>query len=63
VSRDHRDVKARAEVIERYRAKYEDDLRNDGPMAAATEALAERNRMANAWGSCAGAGRNRAMAP
>ena len=44
VLHDHRDTKARAEVLERYRAKYEADLRNDGPMAAATEALADRIR-------------------
>ena len=39
---DHSDAAARAEVIELYRAQYEHDLRNDGPMAAATEALVER---------------------
>ena len=44
VSRDHRDAAARAEVNELYRAKYEHDLGNDGSMAAATAALAERVR-------------------
>jgi hypothetical protein len=44
VSRDHGDAAVRAEVIELYRAKYEHDLRNDGPMAAATAALVERIR-------------------
>ena len=32
------------DVIERFRAKYEADLKCDGPMSAATEALAERVR-------------------
>ncbi|HEY1453423.1 MAG TPA: DUF4326 domain-containing protein [Roseiarcus sp.] len=41
---DHRDTAARAAVIERYREKYDDDLRNGGPMAEATEALAQRVR-------------------
>jgi hypothetical protein len=40
----NRDVAARADVIERYRAKYEADIRCDGPMAAATGALTERAR-------------------
>ena len=44
VLHDHRDAAARAAVIERYRAKYEDDLRRDGPMARATAALADRVR-------------------
>ena len=44
VLHDHRDASARAEVIERYRAKFEDDLRAGGLMAAATVALAERVR-------------------
>jgi Domain of unknown function (DUF4326) len=42
--RDLRDATARAEVVELYRAKFEDDLRAGGPMAAATAALAERIR-------------------
>jgi hypothetical protein len=41
---DHRDTKARAEIVGCYRTKYEDDLRNHGLMAIATEALAERIR-------------------
>ena len=32
----------RAEVVELCRAHYEHDLRNDGPMPAAAEALVER---------------------
>ena len=44
VLHDNRDVAARADVIERYRAKYEADIRCDGPMAAATGALTERAR-------------------
>jgi hypothetical protein len=44
VLHDHRDAATRAEVIERYRAKFEDDLQAGGPMAAATAALAERIR-------------------
>jgi len=44
VLHDHSDATARAEVIERYDSKYSADLRCDGPMAAATEALAERVR-------------------
>jgi uncharacterized protein DUF4326 len=38
------DSAARNDVIERFRAKYEADLKCDGPMSAATEALAERVR-------------------
>ena len=38
------DAAARNDVIERFRAKYEADLKCDGPMSAATEALAERVR-------------------
>jgi len=41
---DPTDVAARNDVIERFRAKYEADLKCDGPMSAATEALAERVR-------------------
>jgi hypothetical protein len=41
---DHRDTKARAEIVGCYRTKYEDDLRHDDPMAAAREALAGRIR-------------------
>lgn len=44
VLHDNRDVAARADVIERYRAKYEADIRCDGPMAAATATLTERAR-------------------
>ena len=39
VLHDHRDVTARAEVMELYRAQLEDDPRNDSQMAAATGAL------------------------
>ena len=42
VLRDPNDKAARADVIQRFRAKYHADLACDGPMAAATEALAER---------------------
>ena len=38
------DAAARNDVIERFRAKYQADLKCDGPMSAATEALAERVR-------------------
>jgi hypothetical protein len=38
------DAAARNDVIERFRAKYEADLKCDGPMSAATKALAERVR-------------------
>ena len=44
VLHDPTDAAARNEVIERFRAKYEADLKCDGPMSAATEALAERVR-------------------
>jgi hypothetical protein len=44
VLHDHRDATAPAEVMELYRAQLEDDLRNDGQMAAATGALAARPR-------------------
>ena len=44
VLRDPTDAAARNDVIERFRAKYEADLKCDGPMSAATEALAERVR-------------------
>jgi len=44
VLHDNRDAAARADVIERYRAKYEADIRCDGPMAAATATLAQRVR-------------------
>jgi hypothetical protein len=43
VLRDHRDATALAEVIEPYRAQFEDDLRNDSQMAT-TGALAARPR-------------------
>jgi hypothetical protein len=43
-TRDPTDAAARNDVIERFRAKYEADLKCDGPMSAATEALAERVR-------------------
>jgi Domain of unknown function (DUF4326) len=42
ILRDPNDKVARADVIERFRAKYHADLACDGPMAAATQALAER---------------------
>ena len=42
VLRDPNDKAARADVIERFRTKYHADLACDGPMAAATQALAER---------------------
>ena len=42
ILRDPNDKAARADVIERFRAKYHADLACDGPMAAATQALAER---------------------
>ena len=41
ILRDATDKAAR-DVIERFRAKYQADLACDGPMAAATQALAER---------------------
>ena len=44
VLRDHNDAAARNQVIERFRAKYQADIKSNGPMAAATEALAERVR-------------------
>ena len=43
-SHDPTDAAARNDVIERFRAKYEADLKCDGPMSAATEALTERVR-------------------
>jgi Domain of unknown function (DUF4326) len=42
VLRDANDKTARADVIERFAVKYRADLACDGPMAAATQALAER---------------------
>ena len=42
ILRDPNDKAAHADVIERFRAKYHADLACDGPMAAATQALAER---------------------
>jgi hypothetical protein len=44
VLHENRDAAARADVIERYRAKYEADIRCDDPIAAATATLAERVR-------------------
>jgi hypothetical protein len=38
------DPVARADVIERFRTEYVEDLASNGPMSAATEALAERVR-------------------
>ncbi len=38
------DAAARNDVIERFRAKYEADLKCDGPMSAATDAFAKRVR-------------------
>lgn len=42
ILRDATDKAARADVIERFRAKYHADLACDGPTAGATQALAER---------------------
>jgi hypothetical protein len=42
ILRDPNDKAARADVIERFRTKYHADLACDGPMAAATQGLAER---------------------
>jgi len=42
VLHDPTDAAASNDVIERFRAKYEADLKCNGPMSAATEALAER---------------------
>jgi hypothetical protein len=44
VLHDPYDAEARNAVIERFRARYQADLERDGPMAAATEVLAERVR-------------------
>src|SRR5271155_1718089 len=44
VLHDPTDAAARNDVVERFRAKYQADLKCDGPMSAATEALAERVR-------------------
>src|SRR5208283_83516 len=44
VLQDPTDAAARNDVVERFRAKYVADLKCDGPMSAATEALAERVR-------------------
>lgn len=44
ILRDHTDDVRRAEVIRRYAAKYEADIARHGPMAIATEELAERVR-------------------
>ena len=44
VLHDPTDAAARNDVIERFRAKYEADLKCDGPMSPATEALTERVR-------------------
>jgi Domain of unknown function (DUF4326) len=44
VLHEHRDAVARAAVIERYRAKYDADVADGGPMSEATAALAERVR-------------------
>ncbi len=61
--RDPTDAAARNDVIERFRAKYEADLKCDGPMSAATEALAERVRKGERLVACAGVGRSVATAP
>ena len=42
VLHDPNDKAARADVIERFRSKYQADLACDGPMAKATQVLAER---------------------
>jgi hypothetical protein len=42
ILRDANDKAARADVIERFAVKYHADLACDGPMSAATQALAER---------------------
>ena len=44
VLEDPTDAAARNDVVERFRAKYLADLKCDGPMSAATEALTERVR-------------------
>src|SRR5271169_5435841 len=49
VLHDPTDAAARNDVIVRFRAKYVADLKCDGPMSAATEALAERVRMCWCW--------------
>jgi hypothetical protein len=45
ILRNANDKAARADVIERFAVKYRADLACDGPMAAATQALAERVKM------------------
>jgi hypothetical protein len=55
VLHDPTDAAARNDVLERFRAKYEADLKCDGPMSAATE-------RASAWSACAGVGRSVATA-
>ncbi|TRL28512.1 DUF4326 domain-containing protein [Methylosinus sporium] len=44
ILQNHRDDARRAEVIALYKKKYDADLARSGPMAAATEQLAERVR-------------------
>ncbi|WP_166144405.1 DUF4326 domain-containing protein [Methylosinus sp. RM1] len=44
ILQNHRDDARRAEVIALYKKKYDADLARGGPMAAATEKLAERVR-------------------
>jgi hypothetical protein len=44
VLQDPTDAAARNDVVERFRAKYVADLKCDGPMSAATQALTARVR-------------------
>lgn len=44
ILRDHNDDIRRADVIRRYATKYQADIARHGPMAAATEQLAQRVR-------------------
>lgn len=44
ILKDHRDDVRRAQVIALYKAKYESDIARHGPMAIATEQLAEKVR-------------------
>jgi hypothetical protein len=48
---------ARADAIERFRAEYVEDIASNGPMSAATEALAERARKGQHLSACAGRSR------
>lgn len=44
ILKDHRDDARRAEVIALYKVKYDADIARQGPMAIATETLAEKVR-------------------